>query len=138
MAIETSTMLIMELISFLQTQTTLRDQLQSYLEILSCIPSILCGSSFPGSHSIPLFTALLAGAGMCTSSPPPQATEYILAKPLPHVLNLQFDNATRDNKNRFVIAFSSLLTHNGVFQEGYINFLIVGHTHDDIDALFSR
>ena len=54
------------------------------------------------------------------------------------MLNLQLDNATGDNKNRFVFTFCSLLTYHGVFQEVYINFLIVGHTHDDIDALFGR
>ena len=27
--------------------------------------------------------------------------------------------------------------YHGVFQEVYINFLIVGHTHDDIDALLT-
>ena len=31
-----------------------------------------------------------------------------------------------------------MLTYHGVFQELYINFLIVGHTHDDIYALFGR
>ena len=75
---------------------------------------------------------------MCTSSLPPPIAEEILAQPLPPVLNLQLDNATGDNKNRFVFAFCSLLTYHGVFQEVYINFLIVGHTHDDIDALFGR
>ena len=93
---------------------------------------------FSRSSSAPLFTALLAGAEMCTSSLPPQDAEEIPVKPLPHVLNLQLDNATGDNKNRFVFAFCSLLTYHGVFQEVYINFLIVGHTHDDIDVLFGR
>ena len=93
---------------------------------------------FSRSGSAPLFTALLAGAEMCTSSLPPQDAEEVPAKPLPPVLNLQLDNATRDNKNRFVFVFCSLLTYHGVFQEVYINFLIVGHTHDDIDALFGR
>jgi len=37
-----------------------------------------------------------------------------------------------------VFAFYSLLTYHGIFYEVYINFLIVGHTHDDIDALFGR
>ena len=92
---------------------------------------------FSGSGSAPLFTALLAGAEMCTSSLPPQDAEEVPAKPLPLVLNLQLDNATGDNKNRFVFVFCSLLTYHGVFQEVYINFLIVGHTHDNIDALFS-
>ena len=54
------------------------------------------------------------------------------------MLNLQLDNATGDNKNCFVFAFCSLLTYHGVFQEVYINFLIVGHTQDDIDVLFGR
>ena len=93
---------------------------------------------FSGSGSVPLFTALLVGAEMCTSSLPPQDAEEVLAKPLPPVLNLQLDHATGDNKNRFVFAFCSLLTYHGVFQEVYINFLIVGHTHDDIDVLFGR
>ena len=34
--------------------------------------------------------------------------------------------------------FCLLLTYHGVFQEVYIFFLIVGHTHNDIDALFGR
>ena len=43
---------------------------------------------FSGSGSAPLFTALLAGAEMCTSSLPPQDAEEVSAKPLPPVLNL--------------------------------------------------
>ena len=93
---------------------------------------------FSGSRTTPLFTALFAGAEMCTSSLPPLGAEEVLAKPLPPVLNLQLDNATGDNKNRFVFAFCSLLTYHGVFQDVYINFLIVGHMHNDIDALFGR
>ena len=54
---------------------------------------------FSGSGSAPLFTAVLVGAGMCTSSLPPQAAEHVPAKPLLPVLNLQLDNATGDNKN---------------------------------------
>ena len=93
---------------------------------------------FSGSDSAPLFTALLVGAEMCTSSLPSQGAEYVIAKPLPPVLNLQLDIATEDNKNRFVFAFCSLLMYHGIFQEVYINFLIVGHTYNDIDALFGR
>ena len=93
---------------------------------------------FSRSKTTLLFTALLVGAEMCTSFLPLLAAEEVLAKPLPPMLNLQLDNATGDNKNRFVFAFCSLLTYHGVFQEVYINFLIVGHTYDDIDALFGR
>ena len=28
--------------------------------------------------------------------------------------------------------------HKGVFKEVFVNFLLVGHTHEDIDALFGR
>ena len=54
------------------------------------------------------------------------------------MLNLQLNNATGNNKNQFVFAVCSLQTYHGVFQEVYINFLIVDHTHDDIDALLER
>ena len=48
------------------------------------------------------------------------------------------DNATGDNKNKFAFCFWSLLVANKIFREVYVNFMIVGHTHDDIDALFGR
>ena len=48
------------------------------------------------------------------------------------------DNATSDNKNKFVICFWSLFVAKKIFQEVYVNFIVVGHTHDDIDALFGR
>ena len=70
---------------------------------------------FSGSGTALLFTALLAEAKMCTSSLPPPIVEEVLAQPLPPVLNLQLDNATRNNKNRFVFVFCLLLTYHGVF-----------------------
>ncbi|WAR14851.1 hypothetical protein MAR_004956 [Mya arenaria] len=48
---------------------------------------------------------------------------------LPPVLYLQFDNCCRENKNHCVLAFAELLIH--------ISFLMVGHTHEDVDAQFS-
>jgi hypothetical protein len=48
------------------------------------------------------------------------------------------DNATGDNKNRFVFCFWSLLVAKGIFREVYVNFILVGHTYNDIDALFGR
>ena len=81
---------------------------------------------------------LLNGSEFCLDSllPPPQ--ELIPAHPLPSILTLQLDNASRDNKNRWVFAFCSLLVYKGIFREVYINFLIVGHTHEDTNALFGR
>jgi len=46
--------------------------------------------------------------------------------------------ATRDNKNKFVFTFWSLFVAKKIFHEVYVSFLLVGHTHDDIDALFGR
>ena len=57
---------------------------------------------------------------------------------LPSILILQLDNASGDNKNRWVFAFCSLLVYKGIFREVYINFLIMGHTHEDIDVMFGR
>ena len=59
-----------------------------------------------------------------------------MARTLPPVLHLQLDNACSDNKNRYTFCFFSLLVANGVFREVYMNFMLVGHTHKDIDALF--
>jgi hypothetical protein len=59
-------------------------------------------------------------------------------KPLhPHVL-LQLDNATSDNKIHYLFMFLSLLTALGVFITIEVGFLLVGHTHEDIDGTYGR
>ena len=60
------------------------------------------------------------------------------ARPLPPNLFLQLDNSAKDNKNQYLMAFLSLLTARGVFKEIQVGFLVVGHTHEDIDAYFSH
>jgi hypothetical protein len=55
---------------------------------------------------------------------------------LPPKLSLQLDSASV-NKNKSFMAFLSLLVESGVFKEVQVNFLIVGHTHEDIDQMFS-
>ncbi|WAQ94150.1 hypothetical protein MAR_006621, partial [Mya arenaria] len=57
---------------------------------------------------------------------------------LPEVLYLQLDNCPGANKNRFVIGFLALLVQAGIFKKIKLSFLMVGHTHEDIDQLFSR
>ena len=80
-----------------------------------------------------------------------------LEKPLPPVLYLQLDNCFRENKNKFVMAFCALLVKFKFFSKVWcnfpqfslnyesmscvqvrINFLPVGHTHEDVDQFFSR
>ncbi|KAL3698645.1 hypothetical protein R1sor_012721 [Riccia sorocarpa] len=48
------------------------------------------------------------------------------------------DNSAKDNKNIHVHAFCSELVKLGIFETVEVNFLMVGHTHEDIDALFSK
>jgi hypothetical protein len=57
---------------------------------------------------------------------------------LPPTLWIQLDNTCRDNKNRFVFGYIQSLVDMGLFREVEVNFLPVGHTHCDIDQLFSR
>ncbi len=46
------------------------------------------------------------------------------------------DNCVNDNKNSHLLAFMSLLTSKEVFEEVKLGFLVVGHTHEDIDRCF--
>ncbi|KAL3692543.1 hypothetical protein R1sor_006194 [Riccia sorocarpa] len=48
------------------------------------------------------------------------------------------ENSANDNKNIHVFAFCSELVKHGIFETVEVNFLMVGHTHEDIDALFSK
>ena len=57
---------------------------------------------------------------------------------LPPVFFLQLDNTTKQNKGRFVLAFLAILVEHGIFERVYVCFLPVGHTHEDIDQMFSR
>jgi hypothetical protein len=93
---------------------------------------------FLDTHASPLFDALLEGERMCNSSLLPSQSSYVVPRSLPPVLHLQLDNACSNNKNRYTFYFFSLLVANAVFWEVYVNFMLVGHTYEDIDALFGR
>lgn len=56
---------------------------------------------------------------------------------LPRVLYLQLDNTTRQCKNQYLMAWMAYLVHIGLFDEVYVSFLPKGHTHEDIDQMFS-
>ena len=80
--------------------------------------------------------------------------------PLPSCLYLQFDNCYRENKNKFIFGLCALLVELKIVKKVSIfeskklfllyivyilvhiqvkvNFLPVGHTHEDVDQLFSR
>ena len=63
---------------------------------------------------------------------------YMYRDNLPDTLYLQMDNCGRENKNRFVFAFCALLVELKVFRKIKVSFLMVGHTHEDVDQMFSR
>jgi hypothetical protein len=56
------------------------------------------------------------------------------SKLLPKKFLFQMDNYVKDNKNRYLLAFLSLLTVSEVFEEVKLGFLVVGHTHEDING----
>jgi hypothetical protein len=56
---------------------------------------------------------------------------------LPPTLRIQADNYTRENKNIYKFALCAALVGLGYFQEVQLCFLIVGHTHEDIDQRFN-
>ena len=50
--------------------------------------------------------------------------------------NFLSDNCWRENKNRYLFSFLSALVELDVFEEISVNFLIVGHTGNEVDQLF--
>ncbi|KAL3697175.1 hypothetical protein R1sor_011251 [Riccia sorocarpa] len=57
---------------------------------------------------------------------------------LPPTLYLQLDNTVRENKNNILFAYLAMLLENKVFTKIKLGFLLVGHTHDFVDQMFSR
>jgi len=58
-------------------------------------------------------------------------------KPLSNNLLFQMDNYVKDNKNRHLLAFLSLLTTRDVFEKvKLMGFVVIGHTHEGIDGCF--
>ena len=54
----------------------------------------------------------------------------------PPKLHVQVDNTCKDNKNNTVMAFMALLVQQAIFTEVEMHFLLVGHTHIDLDGTF--
>lgn len=51
---------------------------------------------------------------------------------------MQMDNVPSDNKKGYMFCLWSLLIARKVFCKVHLNFMLVGHTHNDIDAIFGR
>ena len=101
-------------------------------------PASSSGLLFENTGSTPLYEAVLYGKDVCLHSLPEPLSEPVIAKKLPPTLRVQLDNCAKDNKSRYVFAYWSLLVAKGIFKEVFVSFLLVGHTHDDIDASFGR
>ena len=56
---------------------------------------------------------------------------------LPPTLCIQADNCSRENKNKYMFGFCATLVALGHFWEVQLSFLIVGHTHEDINQRFN-
>lgn len=52
-------------------------------------------------------------------------------------LYLQADNCAAENKHQWMLAFLSLLVYKKIFIDIYLGFLPTGHTHEDVDQMFS-
>ncbi|KAL3700685.1 hypothetical protein R1sor_018707 [Riccia sorocarpa] len=57
---------------------------------------------------------------------------------LPPNLYIQLDNSAKDNKNWAMMVFCSELVARGCCKMITMSFLVVGHTHEDVDAFFSK
>jgi hypothetical protein len=57
---------------------------------------------------------------------------------LPPKLYLQLDNTSKQCKGQWLFYYLAALVDHGVFEKIVTSFLPVGHTHEDIDQMFSR
>ena len=57
---------------------------------------------------------------------------------LPLTLHIQHDGTPREAKNQFFMAYVLLLTALQVFRQTTVSFLRPGHSHEDIDQIFSQ
>ena len=75
-------------------------------------PIRVTGRLFPYEPANSFFEAMLRGKSRCMDILPDVIPNHGTASvPLPKQLYLQLDNSAKDNKNQFLMAFLSLLTH---------------------------
>lgn len=100
--------------------------------------AVMDSSAFRSGYLEPKNISLEMFKGNENQSPTMEDSSEIIFNPLPRHLTLQMDNSGKDNKNQIVMAFCSDLVSRGVFETVTMSFLMVGHTHEDVDALFSK
>ncbi|XP_070534107.1 uncharacterized protein [Ptychodera flava] len=59
-------------------------------------------------------------------------------KHLARVLYLQLDNCFRENKKQISSVTYAVVVQLNIFEEVYVSFLPVGHTHENVDQMFSK
>jgi hypothetical protein len=62
--------------------------------------------------------------------------KFVGVKPLPKKLFFLDGQLLKVNNNRHLLAFLSLLTTHEIFDEVQLGFLVVGHTHENINKSF--
>ncbi len=107
-------------------------QLLRMLEVVTVLKSKLLFEDPPHNS---FFARLLQGKSHCVRKLW-TSDQTIGVKPLAKKLLFQMDDFVEDNENRHLLAFLSLLTTKDVFEEVKLVFLVVGHTHEDIDGCF--
>ncbi len=70
---------------------------------------------------------------LCCLNALKHANKIVGVKPLPRKLLLQMDNCVKDSKNHHMLVFLSLQNTQEVFEEVQLGFLVIGHTHENID-----
>jgi hypothetical protein len=116
---------------------------------IGSIARLLCDLECPPKYSIPeslftgtgmtdLYAAILWECEDCINSIPAKHSIQEQFISLPPILHVQLDNCWKDNKSSLIMCFWSLLIAKGVFEEIQVSFILVDHTHDDIDASFGR
>lgn len=96
--------------------------------MVSFVKSIICEA--------PLFDVVLKEKEVCIKSLV-ISLSLILRRRLPPILHVQLDNCLKDNKNRYLFYFWSILVAKGIFEEVFVS-LLVEHIHEDIDTTFER
>jgi len=109
------------------------------LRNLEDLPTKSLRSLFRGDDSTKLYQTLFTGSKICLNSlGDVPLTPLKLDHQLSPVLYIQIDNSWRKNKNMYVFCLWSFLVARRIVKEAVVSFMIVGHTHNDLEVLFGQ